>query len=266
MVDSICIIVRNLIFINVRKFNILTGLFNYFPQNHEEPMLPDKLLYTKIVTAGIAVMVLFMVFSTGCSQEPSWKTLNDRIIKENNVPVRTREDIPETDVVSNLIPGEIINKNDLPDIELAPGVTCKMYWGKGTLVNWMTMDPGAEISRETLTGERIMFVWKGSVDQLVYGQFITMRQYNTVTDWTNTPHRDFIYLQKGTENAMKAGEDGAEILEVICPVRRDYVEKAGGTMPSTQSAGNFNTVPSIPPNQVLNFYDVQLITLSHWLR
>jgi hypothetical protein len=58
----------------------------------------------------------------------------------------------------------------------------------------------------------LMVVWKGSVDQLINGQFVTMRQYDTVTTWTSTPHRDFVYLQKGAENAMKAGSEGAEVL------------------------------------------------------
>jgi len=190
--------------------------------------------------------------------------LNDKIIQENNVQVRIRNDIPETNIVPNLPPGSFTNKNDLPDIELAPGVICKMFWGKGNLINMMTMEPGAEISKEKLPGERIMFVRKGSVDQLINGQFVTMRQYHTVTNWSSTPHLDFVYLKKGAENAMKAGEEGAEILEIYHPVRRDYVEKASGKLPAEEVVGNYNITPSIPPNQVLNYYDVQLIVLSHW--
>ena len=52
-----------------------------------------------------------------------------------------------------------------------------------------------------------------------------MRQFNTVTNWTNTPHRDFLYLRKGADNEMRAGSDGAEILEVHWPVRLDYLKK-----------------------------------------
>ena len=55
-----------------------------------------------------------MIFTLECSREPSWKSLNDKVIKEKNVKNRPRDDMPETGVVSNLAPGKIINKKDLP--------------------------------------------------------------------------------------------------------------------------------------------------------
>ncbi|MBN1290248.1 MAG: SMP-30/gluconolactonase/LRE family protein, partial [Candidatus Latescibacteria bacterium] len=196
------------------------------------------------------------------SKEPAWKAVNDRIIKEKNITVRARQDIPETGIVSNLEPGKVVNKKDLPDVELAPGVSCKMYWGKGVLINWMTMSPGAVINKEMLVNERLMVVWKGSVDQLINGSYITMRQHDTITNWTSTPHKDMVYIPKGGENAMVAGSNGAEVLEICWPVRTDYVKKAGGVLPQNQKTGNFNTTPSIPPYKIMNFYDVQFTDLS----
>jgi len=224
--------------------------------------MSGKLLHRNALIVLTAVFALFMLLMSGCAKEPSWKALNDKIIEEQNVTVRTRDDISETGVVPNLEPGKVYKKSELPDIELAPGARCKMYWGKGALVNWMTMDPGAEIPIETLNSERIMVVWKGSVDQLINGEFVTMRQYNTVTNWTNTPHRDFVYLQKGAENAVKAGEEGAEILELYWPVRLDYVEKAGGEVPSSHTTRRYDVAPNFPANQVFNFYDVQFTNFS----
>ena len=217
----------------------------------------------KSISALLAgtVLVCTLLFP-GCSREPSWKSSNDRILKEKNITLRTRGDIPDTGAVPSLAPGQVIGKAELPDVTLAPGVTCKMYWGKGALINVMSMKPGAEIPKETLPGERLMLVWKGSVDQLINGQSVTMRQYNMVTNWTSTPHRDFVYLRKGSENAMKAGEEGAEIIEVYWPVRADYVEKAGGKAPAKQTAASYAATPSIPANEVLDFYDVQFTDLS----
>ena len=224
--------------------------------------MSGKLLHRNALIVLTAVFTLFMLLMSGCAKEPSWKALNDKIIKEQNVTVRTRDDIPETGVVPNLEPGKVYKKSELPDIELAPGVRCKMYWGKDALVNWMTLDPGAEIPIETLNSERIMVVWKGSVDQLINGEFVAMKQYNTVTNWTNTPHRDFVYLQKGSENAVKAGEEGAEILELYWPVRLDYVEKAGGEAPSSHTTRRYDVAPNFQANRVFNFYDVQFTNFS----
>jgi len=221
-----------------------------------------KLLHRNALIVLTSVFALFMLLMSGCAKEPSWKALNDKIIKEQNITVRTRDDIPETGVVPNLKPGKVYKKSELPDVELAPGVKCKMYWGKNALVNWITMDPEAEIPRETLSSERIMVVWKGSVDQLINGEFVTMRQYNTVTNWTNTPHRDFVYLPKGSENAVKAAEEGAEILELYWPVRLDYVEKAGGEVPTRHTSSRYDIAPNFPANRVFNFYDIQFTNFS----
>ena len=208
------------------------------------------------------LLTLFVVLCGGCSSEPQWKALNDTVIKEKNVKIRSRDDIPETGIEPSLQPGQVTGKSAIPGVELAAGVTCKMYWGKGVLINWMSMEPGAEIPLETLDSERLMIVWKGSVEQLIKGTYVTMSQYNTITDWTNTPHRDLVYLPRNAENAVKASAYGAEILEIYSPVRQDYIKKAGGKVPDDLISGTFNTTPSIPPYKVMNFYDVQFTDLS----
>jgi len=209
---------------------------------------------------GVTVAALFLAI--GCSGDSAWKSRNDRVIAEKNVTVRTRGDIPKTGVVPNLEPGRVIKKAALPDVELAPGVTAKIYWGKGALVAWVTMAPGSEIPREELPGERVMLVTKGSLKQLVSGRMVDMRNYDTVTDWTSNPHMDMVYLAEGSMSAVGAGDEGAEFVEIYRPVRADYIEKAGGKKPRKFVSGDYNVTPSIPSNKVMNYYDIQFTDLS----
>lgn len=215
-----------------------------------------------LLTATAVTLSLLILLSTGCSKSPAWKARNDQAAKTNDVELKTRADMRDTGVLPSLGPGGLVKKADLPAIDLAPGVKAKMYWGKGALIAWTTLDPGAEIPKETLPAERIMLVWSGSVDQLAKGGMVSMRSFEEKTPWSFTPHRDFIYLGKGAENAVKAGPEGAEILEIYWPVRADYVRKAGGTAPDDSDRADYSVAPSIPEEEVLNYYDVQFTDLS----
>ncbi|MBE9511967.1 MAG: SMP-30/gluconolactonase/LRE family protein [Bacteroidetes bacterium] len=218
----------------------------------------------QLTVLTLAVFILFLFFS-GCTKKPEWKVRSDKIIKESGLERRVRKDIPETNVVSNLKPGVVSNINTLPITEIAPGAKAQIYWGKGNLINWMTLEPHAEIPVETLPGERLMFVMKGSVDQLINGSFITMSALEREEpDGINggTPKIEFVFLEKGSENAVKAGEKGAEILEVYWPVHLDYLEKAGApSLPSNVPVGNYPLEPSVDPNKVYDLYNVQFTEL-----
>ena len=213
-----------------------------------------------IVSVSVTLMLL-----PGCSREPAWKSANERAIIEHNIKERVRDDIPETGIISNFDTGVITNINDIPETEIAPGAKGRICWGKGALVNRMTLDPGAEIPKEILSCERIMMVMKGSVEQLINGAFVTMsaHEYERMTPVSGRrPKNEFVYLKKGAENAMKAGDNGAEIIEVYSPVRFDYMRKAGATKaPIFVPEDDYSVVPSIEPNRVYNYYDVQFTEL-----
>ena len=215
-------------------------------------------------TPSLAVSFFLLAFSA-CSHKADWESLNERLIKEHNVQGRVRTDIPETHIVSNLEPGVVGNLKKLPMTELAPGVKARMYWGKGTLINWMTLDPRAELPEETLPCERLMFVTKGSVSQLIDGGFVTMRaREREEPDGTHggTPKSEFVFLEKGTQNAVKAGDEGAEILEIYSPVRLDYLKKAGASnLPTDVPVGDYPSKPSVAPNKVYDLYDLQFTEL-----
>ena len=213
-----------------------------------------------LTVLAVVLSTIFVVFS-GCSREPAWKAVNDEVIKKYNLTIRTRDDIPETGIVPNLEPGKVTNIKTLPEIQFAPGVTGRMYWGKGALVNFMTMTAGSEIPRETLSSERIMVMIKGSVEQLINGKFVGMQctelapAYYFSTGYLGT--KDCLFLEKGAENAVKAGPNGAEFVEFYYPIRLDYIEKTGVALPKNVNFGNFSAQPNFPPNTVFNYYEIQ---------
>ena len=221
---------------------------------------------TSIFYASVVLLAsMFLLLASGCSKEPAWKAVNDQVIKDYDVKERVRTDIVDTKIESNLEPGVVTNLSTLPEVEIAPGAKSKMYWGKGNLMNWMTLEPGAEIPKETLPGERVMVVWEGSVQQLINGSMVEMIAIpRTAIDGTNgiEPRKDFVYLEKGAENAVKAGPKGAKILEVYHPVRLDYLKKAGITkVPASVPEGNYPVPPSVEPNKVYDYYDLQFTEL-----
>jgi gluconolactonase len=171
---------------------------------------------------SILAVSAYILSFPGCAKEPDWKAINDKIIKEHNIEGRIRNDIPETGIISNLAPGVVSSIKNLPVAEIALGVKARMYWGNGTLIAWMILEPGAEIPREILPGERFMFVRRGSVEQLINGSFVTMRAFEREEPdgiHGGTPKAEFVFLENGTENEVKTGKEGAEILEVYWPVR-----------------------------------------------
>ncbi|MBN1293275.1 MAG: SMP-30/gluconolactonase/LRE family protein, partial [Candidatus Latescibacteria bacterium] len=217
------------------------------------------------LVAVIASGLFILLPDAGSAGESDWKPLNAKLIGKYDIKGRTRNDIPETGIYPNPEPGEITSIGSLPEIELVPDAKARICWGKGVLVNRMTIAPGAEIPRETLPGERIMIVLNGSVNQLINGSFVTMigYEYERMTPISGRRGRmDFVYLEKGAESALKAGKEGAEIIEVYHPVRTDYLKKAGITyIPRTVGTDNYETEPSIRPNRIYNYYDIQFTQL-----
>ncbi|MFZ2053362.1 MAG: SMP-30/gluconolactonase/LRE family protein [Candidatus Aminicenantales bacterium] len=210
------------------------------------------------------VLISFVVSS--CARKPDWAVKNEKLVQEKGISGRTRTDIPKVKLASNLEPGAVTNLAALPEVEIAPGAVARFYWGQGNLVCWMRLDAAAEIPREELPGERIMVVMRGEVDQLINGNFLTMRAVRAeVPDGTHggTQRNDFVYLEKGTENVLKAGPDGAEILEVYWPPRLDYLQKAGiKGLPRNIKEGDFPLEPTVKPGLVQVLQDVQLTDLS----
>jgi gluconolactonase len=201
-----------------------------------------------------------------CQTKPEWLKKNEQLIEGKNLSGRTRTDIPKVKLPSNLEPGLVTSLSKLAAVELAPGAAARLYWGKGNLVSWMTLQAGAETSREALPGERIMVVMRGEVDQFVGGRTLNMKAFPAeVPDGVHggTERNDFIYLEKGTESALRAGTGGAEIVEVFWPPRLDYLAKAGiNGLPGSIDEAEFPLEPTAPAGVVQTLQDVQFTELS----
>jgi len=221
-----------------------------------------KLYSMSVFTAIVAILLLSF---TGCSKEPEWKAVNDRVLKEQNITSRERSDMSDTGITSNLEPGKVTNISTLPEVIFAPGVKGRMYWGKGILVNFMKMEPNSELPMEELPSERLMVIQKGSVEQLINGAYVPMEATElSPMFYFSTGHVGYkhcLYLEKGSNNAVKAGPNGAEFVEVFYPVRLDYMEKTGAVVPTKVNFENNTVAPNFPANEVLNWWDIQMTQL-----
>lgn len=169
-------------------------------------------------------------------------------------------------VAPSLEPGTVTSLGSIPETEIAPGVKARLFWGRNELVAYMTLAPGAEIQREILPAERIMVVMKGAVSQIV-GDFranMVAIDYETMTPVSGHRERnDFIYLEKGAPNGVKAGASGAEIIEVYSPVRVDYLRKAGiSNVPAGAVAPVAWAASTVKPGEVYDLHDVQFAELA----
>lgn len=222
----------------------------------------DKLL-TRSMFSGFMLLCAAVVFQNCKSSgtRPVWADTNDKVINENNVKGRTRTDIPDTKVVSNLKEAQVSNMNDLPTINLAEGVTAKAYWSKGALVSFITLEPNAIVPEQTINGERFMYVLTGDVQELINNNYVNLRSVPAdVPDGTHAgmSKREFVYLQEGARTAIKAGKDGAKILEVYSPVPAEYLEKAGvKNIPQAVSMAQLPVKPTVEPNMVYDLDEFQ---------
>jgi gluconolactonase len=130
----------------------------------------------------------------------------------------------------------------------------------------LQLEPNAKIPEEVLPSEQFLFVLEGSVDQVINGSPITMiSRKREEPDGTHsaTPRIDFVYLEKGSKSAIKAGPSGAKLLAVYSPVRLDYLQKAGLKNVPAQSVDLPTTqVPNVKPNLVYDLYEFQLTALT----
>ena len=219
-----------------------------------KPSLLKRIIYPVLLTLIVIVLVQ-------CTSAPEWQKTNKQLIKQYGLTGRKLSGLPKTGIVSNLEAGKVTSLDNISNTALYPGVNAKLYWGTGTMAGILQLDPGVEVPEEILTVDRFVFVLEGEIDQLIEGETVKMISIKREEpDGTHslTPRIDFLYLEKGSKSALKAGPEGAKLLEVYSPVRIDYLEKAGITDIVAESKDlNTSMEPNVTPNTVYDLYNFQ---------
>jgi gluconolactonase len=224
---------------------------------------------TKRIIPPFAILALLaagaFLSTPACSQRPEWASKNEKLIADQKIAIRTRDDIPAVKRSASLADGKVTNLSTLPLVELAPGVKARMYWGKGNLVAWLNIDAGAVVPKESLPVERMMVVMEGEIEQLLGGKFVPMKAIPREDPdgiHGRTPKNDFVYLEKGAENGLRAGGKGAVLVEVYWPPRTDYLAKAGLKDIPANPEPDFPIAPTMTPGIVYDLNDISFTELQ----
>ncbi|MBK5269909.1 MAG: SMP-30/gluconolactonase/LRE family protein [Bacteroidia bacterium] len=215
-----------------------------------------------------SLLASMMVFLTHCSSGPTaeWEKKNNELIKQYDLSKRELSGLPDNKITSNLEAGKVTSTDTLKVTSLYPGVSAKIFWGTGTMVAILQFEPNAQIPDEVLTANRFAFVLNGYIGQKINGEPVTMTsKKREEPDGTHsgTPKTNFVYMEKGSKSAVTAGPEGAKVLEVYSPFRRDYLEKAGVANLPAEIADVTNTLePNIKPDVVYDLYDIQLTKIA----
>lgn len=220
----------------------------------------------RIVINGLLAASLIALAHCGSSPGPEWEQVNQQLIDKYNLTVRPPVAAPNKGIESNIEAAKVKNVDGVHGTELYPGVNAKILWGNGTMISLLELTPHAKIAEEVLPADRFVFVLEGSIGQLIDGNTVNMSSVKRdAPDGTHsgTPRTDFVYLEKGSKNAVLAGAAGAKLLEIYSPLRLDYLQKAGiKNLPGQLSDIETPQAPNISPNIVYDLYSFQLTPLA----
>jgi gluconolactonase len=182
----------------------------------------------------------------GCSgEQPEWADRNQRVIDELGITGRTRE-LPEVHLPMALADGVPVEGTDLPTIEIAPGVTARLAWGRGALLERVGMEPDAVFPSQTLDEELIVIVRDGSATFEVDGQTAELTKDQA------------LYLQPGMTRSVQAGPNGWQAYEVYSPVRLEHLALAGQDTSGVDATfPDQRVTPSLEPGVVVNLNEIQ---------
>ena len=188
----------------------------------------------------------------GCSSnEPQWAATNKRVIEESKVTGRTR-DVPQVSVPMVLAEGEPVEASKLPTVTIAPGVTARLSWARGALVEKVEMQPDAGYPEQTLGEELIIIGLDGSARVEFDGKTAELTKDHV------------LYLQPGAKRSVKAGPKGWKAFEVYSPVRLDHLALAGqNTSGVNVTFADQGVTPSLDPGVVVSLNEIPWTPLTN---
>ena len=208
-------------------------------------MTPLKQPWTMAITISVSLSVLSS--SVSGDDKSQWRVRNAAVVKQYDLKTRDRK-IPDTDVVLKQRPGQVYEAADLPVINIAPGVTATVAWGKGAMLELVEMKPHANYPAESLVGEAITLVQEGSATCTTDGRTLQLGK------------DEFVFLTPGTKRSLKAGPQGLKAIEAFSPVRVDHLQLAGVELPAGAKVSFPDqgvTKTSVEPGKVYNLNEVQ---------
>ena len=199
----------------------------------------------------LALALLLCRSSAGDDKKEYWRERNAAVVQQHNLKNRDRV-IPQTDVPLWLDPGQTYERDDLPVIQMAPGVKASVAWGEGAMLELLEMEPGSQYPHQELNEELLILGQKGSAKCTFDGQEVTLRK------------DELLYLTPNTKRTLQAGEEGWQAIEVFAPVRADHLRLVGIEIPAGGSVGypDQGVTPSIDPGKVINVHEIQWAGLT----
>lgn len=221
-------------------------------------MLPQKPMLRRFAVLSVVAVSLssFSCEYFGSSKsvgeaESSWAAKNAITLKKYDLKTRDRV-LPEVNVPPSVLPGKVYELGELTKINLADGVSATVSWGRGALLELVTMKPGAAYPEQTLGEELITYVEDGLVT------------CDTGSGSLELGKDAVLYLTPGTKRSLKAGPEGAKLIEVYSPVRRDHLALAGVELPPGVDVEfpDQGVTPSLEAGKVYNLNQIQMTGLT----
>ncbi len=211
------------------------------------------------------LIAIFLLMGCNTLTVPKWKEENDKLIAKYNLEPKELRDT-KNKVKASSEAGKKISFDSMKTLELYPGVNANFFWGNGALVNILTLEPNSIIAREELPESRFLIMVEGTIelsDGNKTKKLVAIEREEADGTHSGTPRTDFIFQKRNSVSEIRAGELGAQLVEVYNPVRLDYLEKLGisSSVKSTKTKDAY-LEPSIVPNKIYDLYDIQLSKIS----